>query len=108
MFHLQSLSDKPCNFIVCCDMNARVSNIKDNVEDDYIVMYMHSLATIAQIISYSTVPKSMYGTNRSGSVLFHFGRQPGLRIANERVGWRVHILGVVRVLWIMSCFLRIY
>ena len=35
MLHLRSLSDKPCKFIICGDMNARVSDLKDYVEDDY-------------------------------------------------------------------------
>ena len=34
MVHLQSVSDKPCRFIICGDMNARVANMNDFVADD--------------------------------------------------------------------------
>ena len=34
MVHLQSLTDKFCKFIICGDLNAKTSDMKDFVSDD--------------------------------------------------------------------------
>ena len=85
MLHLQSLSDKPCKFIICGDMNARVSDLKDYVEDDYS---RHVYALPDDYCPDNILPRSTKDNtlNPNGSVLIDFCRQSGLRIANGRVG----------------------
>ena len=85
MVHLRSITDKVCKFIICGDFNARVSNLKDFVEDD------NSRHVYALPDDYSIdkeLPRSSKDTklNANGSLLIDFCRQTGLRIANGRVG----------------------
>ena len=77
MLHLQSLTDKPCIFIVCGDMNARVSDLKDFVEDDNS-RHVHALPDDYKpdnILPRSTKDKIL---NSNGSLLIDFCRQAGL------------------------------
>ena len=85
MVHLQSVSDKPCRFIICGDMNARVANMNDFVADD---ASRHIYALPDDYIVDNSVPRSSKDSksNSNGNLLIDFCRQTGLRIANGRVG----------------------
>ena len=85
MVHLQSVSDKPCRFIICGDMNARVANMNDFVADD---ARRHIYALPDDYIVDNSVPRSSKDSksNSNGNLLIDFCRQTGLRIANGRVG----------------------
>ena len=83
--HLKSITDKVCTFIICGDFNAKVSNMKDFVEDD------NSRQLYALPDDYSIekeLPRSSKDPklNANGSLLIDFCRQTGLRIDNGRVG----------------------
>ena len=85
MVHLQSLSDKPCKFIICGDMNARVGEMNDFVADDAC---HHIYALPDDYIVDNSVPRISKDSksNSNGSLMTDFCRQTGLRIANGRVG----------------------
>ena len=85
MVHLQSVSDKPCRFIICGDMNASVANMNDFVADD---ASRHMYALPDDYIVDNSVPRSSKDSksNSNGNLLIDFCRQTGLRIANGRVG----------------------
>ena len=85
MVHLQSLTDKTCKFIICGDLNARTSDMKDFVSDD-TSRHVYALPEDYVVDNNLFRISQDTATNAHGLCLIDFCKQSGLRIANGRVG----------------------
>ena len=85
MLSFNTIYQNNCYYMVCGDLNSRVGNKKDFIDDDYMYQLnmMPEDEILENVINRNSKDRSV---NENGKHLLNFCKSTGLRIANGRVG----------------------